>query len=141
MGRDAHDRPPSSSSGTELGIVPEPSPRSRTVGLVLRCETGRLIGSQLSVTRETTLIGRHDGVEGIRVDLDLTELEAGEARTSISRRHAEILRTPEGWCVVDLNSANGTQVDGARLRPGQPQALMPGCRLTLGRLEFRVHEA
>lgn len=32
--------------------------------------------------------------------------------TSVSREHAEIARTPTGFCVRDLNSTNGTTVNG-----------------------------
>jgi sigma-B regulation protein RsbU (phosphoserine phosphatase) len=33
----------------------------------------------------------------------------------LSRRHAEIIRTPEGWAVLDLGSMNGTRLNGVRL--------------------------
>ena len=34
---------------------------------------------------------------------------------SVSRRHAEVLRTAEGWWVRDLESSNGTFVNGLRI--------------------------
>jgi len=34
---------------------------------------------------------------------------------TVSRRHAEILRAPDGWRIRDLGSANGTELNGARL--------------------------
>ncbi|HSB63414.1 MAG TPA: FHA domain-containing protein [Thermoanaerobaculia bacterium] len=37
------------------------------------------------------------------------------ASRSVSRRHALLERTPNGWIVRDLGSANGTSVDGARV--------------------------
>jgi len=39
----------------------------------------------------------------------------------LSRRHAEILRAPGGWAVRDLDSMNGTRLNGTRL---QAQALL-----------------
>jgi pSer/pThr/pTyr-binding forkhead associated (FHA) protein len=33
--------------------------------------------------------------------------------TSVSRRHAEVRATGDGWTVVDLGSTNGTKVNGA----------------------------
>jgi pSer/pThr/pTyr-binding forkhead associated (FHA) protein len=37
------------------------------------------------------------------------------ASRSVSRRHAIVEKTPGGWLVRDLGSANGTSVDGARV--------------------------
>jgi sigma-B regulation protein RsbU (phosphoserine phosphatase) len=34
----------------------------------------------------------------------------------LSRRHAEITRTPQGWVLRDLGSMNGTRLNGERLR-------------------------
>lgn len=34
---------------------------------------------------------------------------------TVSRRHAEILRAPDGWRLRDLGSANGTELNGVRL--------------------------
>jgi pSer/pThr/pTyr-binding forkhead associated (FHA) protein len=36
---------------------------------------------------------------------------------SVSRLHAEIRLTPQGWHVRDLGSTNGTYVNGTRLGP------------------------
>lgn len=38
------------------------------------------------------------------------------ASRSVSRRHALVEKTPDGWVVRDLGSANGTSVDGARVK-------------------------
>jgi len=64
-------------------------------------------------------------------------LDPAQYRT-VSRRHAEVLpvpagETPEGyrlWQVCDMGSANGTYVNGARIR--QCQVLRQGDRLMLG---------
>src|SRR5437870_395095 len=54
-------------------------------------------------------IGRLDGLEVVVDD------------TSLSRRHAEIALTAEGWIARDLGSTNGTFLNGVRLnRTGQP---------------------
>src|ERR1700693_6139188 len=37
---------------------------------------------------------------------------------SVSRRHALVEKTPNGWVVRDLGSANGTSVGGARVKEG-----------------------
>ncbi len=124
------------SGGFALGVVPErvQTPAGKT--LYLHAKHGK----RLPLTQDRVLVGRKDPGENIVVDIDLEEFELGAARPSISRRHAEIVRSADGWHVVDLNSANGTQVDGRRLKPGQPQPLHAGCLLVLGRLEFRIEE-
>jgi putative nucleotidyltransferase with HDIG domain len=40
---------------------------------------------------------------------------------SVSRRHAEVRRTETGWWVRDLDSTNGTYVNGVRLTNGERQ--------------------
>src|SRR5262245_8013092 len=40
---------------------------------------------------------------------------------SVSRRHAEVRRTDNGWWVRDLESTNGTYVNGVRLSNGERQ--------------------
>lgn len=68
-----------------------------------------------------TVVGRQlDHEEGIAI-----------ADASVSRRHAEILRRPDGsWWVVDLVSSNGTTVDDEPVR--QPARLVSGSVIFVG---------
>lgn len=72
------------------------------------------------------LRGLDGDVEGKNWESD-TILRAGRLATleivledsSVSRRHAEIRATDNGWRVRDLDSTNGTFLNGAKLGPGE----------------------
>ena len=81
-----------------------------------------------------------------RVDLagDYLTIGRGEANDiivpddpTVSRRHAVFERLAAGWCVSDLNSLNGTLVNGAAL--GQARPLYSGDEIQVGetRLVYR----
>jgi hypothetical protein len=53
-----------------------------------------------------------------------------------SRRHFQLQRTPAGWQIEDLNSTNGTSLNGRRLPPGVPVPLALSDRITVGRTSF-----
>jgi hypothetical protein len=56
-------------------------------------------------------IGRSSASRGIAVEVDLASPPVDPA---VSHLHAQFLRTADGsWAVVDLNSANGTRINGA----------------------------
>jgi len=52
---------------------------------------------------------------------------------SVSARHAELRAAGGGWELVDLDSRNGTTVDG---KAGARLALTPGCTVGLGDVRF-----
>jgi hypothetical protein len=54
---------------------------------------------------------------------------------TVSRRHALLRRTPEGWELRDLGSTNGTRVNGWRV---ERAAVRPGDELALGAARFVV---
>jgi serine phosphatase RsbU (regulator of sigma subunit) len=58
----------------------------------------------------------------------------------LSRRHAEIVRTPVGWVVRDLDSMNGTRLNDERIKGERP--LAPGDVVTVAgwRLAFMEGE-
>lgn len=55
----------------------------------------------------------------------------------VSRYHAQIRRTDEQYILVDLGSKSGTWVNGVRLAPQVPQALMNGDVLSFGTTGFQ----
>jgi pSer/pThr/pTyr-binding forkhead associated (FHA) protein len=52
---------------------------------------------------------------------------------SVSRRHAQLDRTPDGWLLSDLSSTNGTRLNGWRVRGQVP--VRPGDLVRFGDLE------
>jgi pSer/pThr/pTyr-binding forkhead associated (FHA) protein len=71
------------------------------------------------------------------------ELSIGRARDcdfvidepTVSRHHAVLRRTPEGWAICDIGSTNGTRVNGWRV---DEAALRVGDELTIGVSRFCV---
>jgi pSer/pThr/pTyr-binding forkhead associated (FHA) protein len=60
-------------------------------------------GRRLVLDKESVTLGRGAGNDFV--------LE----HSSISRRHARLQRLPHGWLLIDLNSLNGTSVNGDQL--------------------------
>lgn len=89
-------------------------------------------------TKGEFVIGRKAGATS-DVSLDLSP--SGGYHLGISRRHAVIRRTQDGYEVLDLGSVNGTFLDDARLAPHTPYPLASGSHLRLGsmRLFVRYH--
>lgn len=85
---------------------------------------------------EISTIGRSDPVTGIRPQIDLGE---SDTNRSVSRRHAKIVKTSDGWAVLEeVGTTNGTFVNEQRVPPGVAVPLMHGDRLKIGLVELRV---
>lgn len=52
---------------------------------------------------------------------------------TVSNRHAELVRSDDGWTIRDLGSRNGTRINGWL---AHEERLQPGDTLTLGATEF-----
>jgi hypothetical protein len=57
---------------------------------------------------------------------------------SVSRRHAMLEHTADGWCISDLGSTNGVYVNGARMVHA---VLRPGDTIVIGSFPMKVVEA
>ena len=57
---------------------------------------------------------------------------------TISRKHAMLYEDNGSWYVDDLNSLNGTRVNGTRIVPGQPVKLKSGDEVTMSDEAFLV---
>ncbi|GAB4209416.1 MAG: zinc ribbon domain-containing protein [Roseiflexaceae bacterium] len=82
------------------------------------------------------IIGRADPVSQFRPDLDLTAY--GALEQGVGRRHVRLFVQDGQIMVEDMDSTNGSQVNGQRLPPRQPRALRDGDQLQLGRLVLRI---
>lgn len=78
------------------------------------------------------VLGRSTSAPFSSPDVDLEPY--GASMAGISRRHARLLRRPDGWFLEDLQSTNGTFLNENRLSPGQPARLNHGDLVRLGQL-------
>ncbi len=124
----AAGQPGASSAGT--GTVrtdpARPAAGSAPDGEVtLLCLTGVVKGREFPIGEGRTVIGRKEK-EGIQIVLD---------DAMVSRHHAEIIGDEGEYIIRDLESRNGTKVNGRRVRE---RVLRNGDRIKIGRSEFRV---
>ncbi|MEM9121753.1 MAG: trypsin-like peptidase domain-containing protein [Pseudomonadota bacterium] len=56
----------------------------------------------------------------------------------ISKRHVRFVVTSKGVSVEDLNSTNGTKVNGTPLKPFEPVAVAPEATIQFGGLDFEL---
>lgn len=85
---------------------------------------------------EIITIGRADPVTGIRPDIDLSEVDTNR---SVSRRHAKIVKTSDGFAVLEeVGTVNGTYVNDQRVPSGVAVPLLEGDRVRIGLIDLRV---
>lgn len=82
------------------------------------------------------LIGREDDQNPKLPEIDLTAFGAHEK--GVSRYHATLKRSAQGITLADLASANGTRLNGRRLRPLTEYPIRDGDEITLGTLTIQV---
>lgn len=102
----------------------DPAPRAEsTRRAALRIRTGGFDGARFDLDGAETVIGRNPTT-------DITLLDAGA-----SREHALVYFDDEqgGWVIEDLQSTNGTKVNGRRVRSAP---LAPGDEIQIGHTVF-----
>jgi hypothetical protein len=82
------------------------------------------------------MIGRADPASKDQPDLDLTP--HGAVSHGVSRRHAILMPTQQGLALIDLDSTNGTWLNGISLKPGQRYRIRTGDRIEFGTLHLDV---
>jgi len=90
----------------------------------------------VSKKEERITIGRAvPGSESPLVDL----MEYGAGMLGISRIHAAITPSEHGYMIEDMNSTNGTWLNGVRLMPHAPSMLHNGDKLRLGEMSLFIY--
>jgi CRP-like cAMP-binding protein len=115
---------------------PKPqSAKERPTGLRLECEEG---ATSFGLDENDTLIGRYDPVTEQTPDIDLTEVDL---KRSVSRRHARVVRTDDGYALIEeVGALNGTFVNGRKLVAGERHPINDGDQVSLGmvKMTFRT---
>lgn len=101
---------------------------SMILKLVIK-ESGKTIEN--AVNRDL-IVGRADNITAYIPEMDMTD--HGAYRLGLSRRHAIIQRDGEQLVVKDLNSRNGTFVNGAIVPGGGTHLIRDGDELRFGNL-------
>ncbi|MBN1565788.1 MAG: FHA domain-containing protein [Anaerolineae bacterium] len=82
------------------------------------------------------IIGRASQETNEMPDLDL--IPYGALDKGVSRRHLVIMKREDTLHVMDLESTNGTYLNGVWMYPNQPRVLRDGDELMLGSLVLRI---
>lgn len=82
-------------------------------------------GTRVTVGEDPIMLGR------------APECDVPLGDSTVSRRHAEIVRDGDAWVVHDLDSSNGTRVNGAGVKA---QVLNDGDELAFGSVLMRFEE-
>jgi len=83
--------------------------------------------TELSNAESGLTVGRHPALCEYVID-----------DSGVSHRHIRLSRGADGMLVEDVNSLNGTRLDGHPLQPFEPVIVRDGQRLTVGRVSLTV---
>jgi len=81
-------------------------------------------------------IGRYSKGAPLIPDVDLSDHKAYES--GVSRIHASIQISEECITVTDLESVNGTRINGRKITPNEPYTVKNGDILTLGKFKIQI---
>jgi pSer/pThr/pTyr-binding forkhead associated (FHA) protein len=87
--------------------------------------------------RREVILGRVTDQADDTTFINLTQYNAEDA--GVSRRHARLLRDNRAIYLSDLNSTNGTKLNGESLAAGLEKRLHDGDEITLGKLKLYVY--
>jgi hypothetical protein len=117
-----------------LRAVPKERIAQEVWKVVIQGMAGSQVKSMSIEVKGLIVVGRLDPDSDAKPDVDLTPY--GAVVHGISRQHVILFLTDEGPCVMDLNSTNGTWINGLYLEPGRKYRLRTGDRVELGSLKL-----
>lgn len=85
-----------------------------------------MTGAKLPVDENGIIIGRSS-----------SKTDYAVSNSKISRVHAKIYKSGNRYMVHDYDSANGTFIDGLRVRESADREIIPGSKLTLANTDFK----
>lgn len=95
-------------------------------------------GQEVRLEPQTEIVfGRSDSTSQTYPDLDLTPY--GALDCGVSRTHAAIRRKDNSLMLVDLNSTNGTFINGQQIPPEQPHIIRDGDEIQFGKLVANIY--
>ncbi len=135
---------------------PDSSPRTKPVDVALEEFFARAKQSNLPISDECLFvfddqnaesvylpyakpatIGRRDTSGPLQADIDLTRYGAFEH--GVSRIHAALYRTEDTLSLLDMNSRNGTFLNGQRLSSRVPYVLRNGDEVWFAKLPIHIY--
>ncbi|MBN9120021.1 MAG: FHA domain-containing protein [Planctomycetes bacterium] len=113
---------------------PPPAPPPPTLRPRLVVLRGMKIGAEYPIYEGRNTIGRFADKP---VDIDLVCQESTE-QIWCSRQHAFVTFDKKAVVIEDLNSLNGTWVNGVRIHAGQPKQLRHGDVVQIGTVQMKL---
>jgi pSer/pThr/pTyr-binding forkhead associated (FHA) protein/CheY-like chemotaxis protein len=86
---------------------------------------------------EQIIVGRSSSTDSFVPDVDLSAFDA--ASKGVSRQHLQIFSERDQIYLVDLDSPNGSFLNGERMAPNQAYVLVNGDEIHLGNLPMQIH--
>lgn len=82
----------------------------------------------IQITKPEFVIGKNQNVSDATISIN----------PAISRSHCKLITREEGFYLEDLNSSNGTFLNGRKVFPGNKERLQNGDVIRLANMEFKV---
>jgi pSer/pThr/pTyr-binding forkhead associated (FHA) protein len=87
--------------------------------------------------KDRLVVGRSSLDTPVSLDIDLLPFDAANA--GVSRQHALFHFIDGSLCIEDLDSTNGTRINGFQIQGGRQYKLRNGDELEIGRMRLIVH--